>query len=265
MRGMWGAVLLLLAGVCQAQSAPTAELRLPVSGEIGIDPQGKVFDFTIASILTPEVKGVVERAVKQWSFEPVTKDGAAVHAKARMYLTLVATPVGEGYQLRIERLRFAADRPSTLMFPPTYPQEAARRGIGADVLVALRVGADGKVRDAVAVQTSMPDAEGGGKKLDKLRRMFEQSAVATARKWEFRPSDASQEDVTLIVPIAYLKPGSMLSAMDGWRDHAAGRQNPIPWLPESEQSFDATGLKQGETLAVGDALKLRTSVVGTAL
>lgn len=264
MRGMLGVVLLLVAALCHAQAA---ELRMPVEGEIGVDPQGKVFDLNIESILTPEVKRVVDSAVRRWTFEPVMKDGVGVHAKARMFMTLVAAPVDGGYQLRIERVHFAGERPSVTMSPPRYPRDAARAGIGADQLVAIRVGADGKVREAVVVQTSLPAVRGNEKVLGPWRRMFEQATLAAARQWTFRASDAERtDDVTLIVPVGYCPPGpSGCIIDDGWRPRSAGPLQPIPWLAQGEQQFDATGLRQGEAMALGNTLMLKTQVVGTTL
>lgn len=263
MRGMLGVVLLLVAGLCHAQS----DLRMPVKGEIGVDPQGKVFDLDIQSILTPEVKRVVEQSVRKWTFEPVMKNGVAVHAKSRIYMTLVATPVEGGYQLRIERVHFAGDRPSETKSVPRYPPDAARAGIGADVLVAMRVGSDGKVREASVVQTSLPAMRGNEKELAKWRRLFEQATLAAARQWTFRASEdaANADDVTLIMPVAYCPPGVRTCGDDGWRFQSAGPRQPIPWLAPSEQQFDATGLRQGEAMALNNTLTLKTPVAGTAL
>ncbi|MDI9238326.1 hypothetical protein QLQ15_05295 [Lysobacter sp. LF1] len=263
MRGMLGVVLLLVTGLCHAQG----DLRMPVEGEIGVDPQGKVFDLNIESILTPEVKRVVDQAVRKWTFEPVMRNGVAVHAKAQMFLTLVAAPVEGGYQLRIERVHFAGDRPSETVLPPRYPRDAARAGIGADQLVAIRVDAGGKVREASVVQTSLPAMRGSEKELGKWRRLFEQATLAAARQWTFRASEdaANADDVTLIVPVGFCPPGAGNCMDDGWRYQSAGQQQPIPWLSQSEQQFDATGLRQGEAMALDNTLTLKTPVVGKSL
>lgn len=65
-------LLLALPGLLFAQDK---ELRLDVAGEIGIDPQGAVYDYNIGTILTPELKALVGKAVQQWKFEPVMCDG----------------------------------------------------------------------------------------------------------------------------------------------------------------------------------------------
>lgn len=268
MRRMLGAVLLSIAGLCQAQTAPTNELRLPVSGEIGIDPQGRVFGLTFSTILTPEVKALVERSVRQWTFEPVVRKGAPVHAKALMHMTLLATAVDGGYRLKIERVHFSPDREAVGgMRPPRYPQHAAEAGIGAEVLVALRIGADGKVRDAIAVQSSLPGVRGNEKVLGKWRRVFEQVSLAAAKAWLFHPAEdpEAEPDTTLLVPIDFVAPGADRYAEGGWRPRAAGPQRAIPWLSPAEQVFDASGLRQGETMALNNTVKLATPVVGTTL
>lgn len=264
MRGMLGVVLLLVAGLCHAQSK---ELRMPVAGEIGVDPQGKVFDLNIQSILTPEVKRVVEQSVRMWTFEPVMKNGVGVHAKARMFMTLVAVPAEGGYQLRIERVHFAGERREMNMVPPRYPRYAAVNGVGADVLVAVRVDRDGNVRDAVAVQTALPGISGNEKGLARWRRLFEEATVEAAKRWNFQADEdrTAADDTTLIVPVTYCPPGARTCGADGWRFQSAGPRQPIPWLAQSEQQFDATGLRQGEAMALNNTLTLRTKVVDTAL
>lgn len=268
MRRMLGAVLLLIAGMCQAQPEPRGELRLPVSGEIGIDPQGKVFDLSFSTILAPEVKAVVERSVRQWTFEPVVRKGAPVHAKALMHMTLLATAVDGGYQLKIERVHFSPDRQAVgRMMPPRYPHDAAQKGVGAEVLVALRIGNDGKVRDAIAVQSSLPGVKGNEKVLEKWRRLFEQASIVAAKGWLFGPGEdpGMEQDTTLIVPIDFVPTGTDMYAEGGWRTQAAGPQRPIPWLSPAEQVFDASGLRQGETMALNNTVKLAMPVIGTTL
>lgn len=264
MKGIWGIALWLLAAVAHAQ---TAELRMPVNGEIGIDPAGAVFDYRIDSELTPQVKALVERSVRQWKFEPVLRGGVATHAKARMHLTLIAHPVSTGYQLQVEQVRFSGYRASIKMTPPRYPVEAARGGVGGSVLVAVRVNAEGRVVDASAVQTSWPYSkvnEAGRRYWGKL---LEKASLEAARRWTFEPVDPALHetgDATLVVPVNFWV-GEATPPDAGWRRESAGPSMPIPWLAPEQQDFDASGLKQGEVLALDYSVKLKTSVVGTAL
>lgn len=263
MKGIWGIALWLLAIVAQAQ---TAELRMPVEGEIGIDPAGAVFDYRIDSELTPQVKALVERSVRQWKFEPVLRDGVAVPAKARIHLTLIAHPVAGGFQLKVEEARFSGYRKTASMNPPRYPVEAARAGVSGDVLVAVRVDARGKVMDAAAVQNSWPYKRISESAMRYWGKVLEKASVDAARKWTFEPADSTQAesaDTTLLVPVSFRVDAPL--ATEGWRQESAGPARPIPWLDSTQQTFDATGLKEGEVLALDYSVKLKTPVVGTAL
>lgn len=264
MKGTMGIALWLLAIVANAQ---TAELRMPVDGEIGIDPAGAVFDYRIDSGLTAPVKALVEQSVRQWKFEPILRDGVAVHAKARMRLTLIAHQVPAGFQLQVEEVRFSAYRDSVKMLPPRYPAEAARNSVSGDVLVAVRVNAEGRVVEAAAVQTSWPDDKFGEDSRRYWAKVLEKASVEAARRWVFEPADPALHetgDATLVVPVSFWT-GDAAPPSAGWRQESAGPSRPIPWLEPAQQVFDASGLKQGEALALGYPVKLKTPVVGTAL
>lgn len=265
MRRMLGWGLLLVMGWSQAQ---TTELRMPVKGEIGIDPQGNVFDYTISTLLTPEVKQVVDRSVRQWKFEPVIRDGKPGYAKSRMDLTLIAHKVDAGYQLQVEHVRFTGSRESVSMVPPRYPSEAIRQRISADVLLAIRIDRDGKVQDAMAVQSALPNTKGSERVLNRWRKLFEDASVEVAKRWRFKPADSSLEEeneTTVIVPVDFRMEDMAGYPPAGWRYESAGPARPIPWLEPGQQTFDATGLKDGEVLALDFSIKLKTNVVGIML
>nr|WP_295379477.1 TonB family protein [Pseudoxanthomonas sp.] len=264
MNRAWGLALCLLAMNALAQDAG---LRLPVNGEIGVDPTGAVFDYRIDTELTPAVKALVERSVRQWKFEPVMRDGRATHAKARLHLTLIARQVDEGFRLQVEHVRFSGYRDAISMKPPRYPKQAAINGVGGDVLVAIRVDASGKVTDAVAVQTSWPYKKVAAKAAEKWGPMLETASVEAARNWTFEPADAAphaEGDTTLIVPISY-RMNVDRPPREGWHYESAGPARTIPWLDPSRQAFDASGLKEGEVLALDYSMKLKTPVIGSSL
>lgn len=259
----WLFLLLIVPGLLAAQDRQ--ELRLDVAGEIGIDRQGAVYDYNISSILTQELKAVVDKAVRQWTFEPVLRDGKPVYAKSGMRMTLAALPVANGYQLRIENLRFLGQRRTKKMDPPRYPSDAMRAGVSAMVLVALRIAPDGEVLDAAPAQTRLLGPK-GEKNDQRMAGSFEKVSIDAAKRWRFQPADAAAGDAegetTLIVPIEYTLQGMAFG--EGWREGGSPAK-PIPWLPSDKQHYDAAGLKQGESLAVGGSFKLKENVVGKTL
>lgn len=256
-------LLLALPGLVLAQGK---NLTLDVKGEVAIDPQGVVYDYRIDTMLTPEVKQLVDRSVRKWTFEPVVRNGMPVHAKSNMYLILAAAHVEQGYQLRVEKVRFGGSRKPKTMMPPRYPREAQLASLSATVLVALRIDEKGNVMDAAAAQSSLDGVRGNDKVIEKWRKRFDTVAVEAARQWKFEPADmASGEagDTTQLVPISFRIGENPIS--DGWRYAEAGSARPIPWLPSDKQQYDASGLKSGESIALDNTFRLKTDIVGKAL
>jgi hypothetical protein len=240
-----------------------------VMGEVAIDHAGAVYDYKIDTILTPEVKQLVERVVRQWTFEPVVRDGKPAYARSNMHLTLLATPVDTGYQLQVEDVRFLGSRSMKLPVAPRYPREAVRAGINAIVLVAAHIDADGNVLDAAAARSALIGVRANAKVAEKWRKRFEASCVEAMKQWTFAAADIAAGDppeTTVIIPMLFQS-----NAEDGpidrvWRaGDLAGPPHPIPWLPAGQQTFDAEGLREGQMLALDNPLRLKTAVVGSTL
>lgn len=266
MRKVLGMLLLLLVlGVFQARAD---DLRMNVSGEIGIDSQGKVFDYVIKTLVTPEVKQLIDRSVRSWQFEPVVHDGKPGYAKTNMVLTLLAKKVDAGYQLQVERVRFTGSRSAVSMMPPQYPAESVYAHVMGTVLVAVRIDAEGKVSDAMAVQTSLPYRNLSQKKIETLGRPLEKASIAAAKKWRFEAANLERGDTpetTLIIPVDFSLADAPSQVRDGWHVEPNSVVRPIPWLAADKQQFNADGLKQGESLALNSPVKLKTEVIGSWL
>lgn len=261
-------LVLLSAFLIAPLHAQDKPLRLGVFGDITIDEQGNVIDHQLETQVSEAVRGVVDRAVRKWKFEPVLRDGVPVRARTGMDLELVAEPVAQGLQLRIDQIDFGARRSARKMLPPRYPDAASRVGIEADILLAVRIDAAGKVTDLFAVQTVLRD---GGKVLldNRWQRAFESTTLAAAKAWRFEPATPDMgetADETVIVPVGFMLEGASPLAMSGWHPDEASARKLIPWLPASEQDYDPTGLKDGEAMALGASpVKLKSPVVGTTL
>ena len=261
---LWVALALFSASAV-AEDKP---LRMEVMGEIAIDHAGAVYDYKINTLLTPEVKQLVERVVRQWKFEPVVRDGKPVYARSNMHLTLLATPVEAGYRLQVEDVRFLGNRSMKTAVPPRYPREATRSSIGAIVLVAARVDADGKALDAAAARSALVGVRGSDRVAEKGRQRFEASCVEAMKQWTFQPADLAAggpPETTIIVPIVFQTADA--GPIDRvWRaNDLVGPPHPIPWLPPAQQAFDAEGLREGQMLALDSPVKLRTNIEGTTL
>ena len=197
-------------------------LTLRVDGELAIDPQGHVQDYTIRTKLDPQIEKLVAKAVPSWRFVPITANGKAVAAKSPMRITLAATEVKGGYEVRVDNVVF---RPNTKqdyeaaqatlrselerqgaaaagggavakprqfvsitagkLTPPGYPVGLQKAGVEGVVLLNLRLKPDGKVADVFASQSSLLNVKGRPELLERARSMLEKNAATAAAKWTF--------------------------------------------------------------------------------
>ncbi len=255
-------LLLLVAWPAMAEEA----LRLDVKGEISVDRNGSVRGYEIKTALTPEITSLLDRSVRQWKFEPMLRDGAPAYVRNDMYVSLVAAKVSEGYRLRIERVRFGGTRKARRMDPPRYPMEALRKGLSATVLVALRISPKGDVLEAAVAQSALTGVKASQRAADNWLGEFDRMALAAAKRWKYEAADPAAGDMpetTQLVPVEFTVDSPV--APEGWQYASAGIAHPIPWLPPQSQAYDATGLKQGESLALDSSLKLAQDVIGKTL
>lgn len=265
-----GILLLMLALLLPATLlAENKPLKLDVGGDIVIDPQGAVHDYKINTPLTPEVKKIVDAAVRKWRFEPVVRGGKPVTAKTGMFLSLLATPVEQGYALKIDRINFGGMRMvESWGSPPQYPREAQRAGVDAEVVVAVRINQNGDVLDVVALRSRLLNRKAGKKDDASMRKRFEQATVKAFRTSKYRPADiegGEAAESTIVVPTTFCT-GDHCTGWGEWQvadDTDSNR--PVPWLPEDRQTFDLAGLGKGQSIVLDSPVRLKQSMDGKAL
>lgn len=244
------AALLSLAAPVRA-----GDVLIDVKGEIGIDPQGNVYAVDVKTVVHPQVAEMVRKSAMQWKFSPIIRNGKAVYAKTNMSLTLAAKKVDAGYQLQVENARFLGPRRQAVsMEPPRYPLDAVRAGIGGNVLIAVRVDAEGKVIDAAMVQYSLPYRNLGDKAAERWGKVFGGASIEAVKRFRYmpaNPAEGEEPEATIIVPMDFRLGDTPPQPVAGWHDEGASKRMPIPWLQAQQQSFDATGLRQGESLSLG--------------
>ena len=86
-------------------------------------------------------------------------------------------PCGEG-EVRVEEGCLRKPEPVEKA-SPVYPKEAHKKGVEATVIVSARVGIDGSVESAKAVDSGATD--------ESFVPAFEEAAVAAVRKWRYKP------------------------------------------------------------------------------
>ena len=254
-----------------------AEMSMLVKGGIDMRPDGSVERYSIdhSEKLSPAVTQMIGAQVSQWRFEPVLVDGKPVNAHTNMSLRIVAKPVDEqNFSVRIESASFsggregADERMEVLKRTSLTPMVSAMVSTGtaaADMYLALKIGPDGKVLDAVVGQVNLT-AYGNEAQMSKARKTLGNAALSVVRKWTFSvPTTgelAGQPYWTGILPVSFeMGAGSSPPEdMEGrWRVYFPGPCTPVPWrvleqegsgnrcqvdaAPEGQITLDSSGPK----------------------
>lgn len=258
------------------------ESSLLVKGQIDIEPDGSVSGVAIdrEDQLPESVRGFVRESAGRWKFEPVLVDGKAVRARAPMSARLVAKKIeGDSYQVGIRSVNFEshdAGDPSRVesieLNPPRYPVEAFRSGIQGDVYIAVKVGRDGRVMEAVAEQVNLM-VFGTEPQMRKSRQILAKGALEEARKWRFRgPTAGARVDDpywTVRVPVHYRVydgPVPAAPAYGRWEAYIPGPREPLPWADVADQAgFSPDALVEGGvyTAGIDHVPKLLTPLQGS--
>lgn len=263
-------VLSLLASPAWAQK-PKPEFAMSAGGELVIAPDGTVRTWKMDSNrLGEEVQALLQRNVEQWRFEPILMDGKAVTARTRMTVELEALPQGEGYLLKVARVWFGSLQSRGTVKPPSYPNSAVRAGLGARVLLAVKLDAEGNVVAMHPYQTSL-SKWGSEKQAQRWRRRFEQASMNAVKDWKYVPGETIggvTVGSSVIVPIVFqiANPGEGRRTANVWRGYAPGPISPAPWSDQSSvAALDTGDLADGQAAALDSPFRLRSDVLGKTL
>jgi hypothetical protein len=241
-----------LLAIASMQAAPAVAvtpvagesvLTMRVDGELTIGTEGQVVAYNIRSKLDPALQALLDKTIPRWHLAPVRQGGKSVNAKTPMRITLAATQIPQGYEVRLDNVVFtpiskedheaeaAANRAireggeaitvgdappaqpvlldsKRMLSPPRYPTGLMRAGVSGAVLLHLRLNPDGTVADVVASQSSLFDIKGSSSILDKARGLLEKESIRVARSWTWQVHAAHPElltanDLTVRVPIEF--------------------------------------------------------------
>jgi hypothetical protein len=259
---LWiGMLLAMWAGVAFA-AGPAAlrkqiESSLLVKGTIDINADGSVAGHALEreAELPSGIVGMISKTVPQWRFEPIELSEGKTRARATMSLRIVARKADDGnFIVRIRGAQFSQERESLAavgrLSPPRYPENAAYAGVGGSVYLALKVGRDGRVEDAVAEQVNL-HVIARERDMPRWREMLAESALHSAREWRFMPPTTG-EDVdaphwTVRVPVDFYAPDRKIPEAHQWQAYIPGPRQSIPW----RQDNDRTGIS-ADALAGGN-------------
>lgn len=231
-----------------------AEGSMVLTGQIDIGTEGQVEAFALDNRdkVATELAEFVERQVQGWRFEPIIRDGQAVRARTYASIRMVAKADTDGRDLvRIQAANFdrfdpaATDSVTKLtMDRPKFPLRAAEMGGRGEVLMLLQIGRDGTVMDAVAEQVNLR-VLGDERQMKRLRDLFADESVRTARQWTFRPPTTGRSvDApywSVRVPIRFDEP-STRAAYGQWDVYIPGPRTQAPWRARQVDGRDVAGL-----------------------
>ncbi|WP_241093606.1 energy transducer TonB [Xanthomonas sp.] len=245
------------------------ESSLLLQGKVDIEADGSVSRVVLdkEDRLPSGVVDFVRSSALQWTFEPATRDGKPVAARAPMSVRVVAKrQEGDSYQIAIRNVSFDTydERdPAAVgmlqMRPPAYPEAAFRAGAGGMVYLVVKVGRDGKPEQAFAEQVNL-QVVASENDMRRLRDIFAKSALAAARKWTFRPptqGEAAAEPYWIVrVPVSYTLQGNPNEGNPDdygrWVSYVPGPRQPAPWpIPQDRAQFSPDALPGGGVYMAG--------------
>lgn len=256
----------------QMRTAPVIELA--ARGEIAIAPDGHVSDYKLTTHLAPNVVQALDKAVRNWRFEPVVVDGKAVAAKTTMSIQLHGEPKPEDkdtYSLSVSSVHFGV-LTQAKQVAPEYPSDAIAARLGARVVLYLVIDANGKVVQALPGQTSLDKRARSEHEAELWRRRFERASIAAALQWKYDPSEyidgKPMANRHAIAPIEFGLKRMGDPDPEGWKAYVPGPVHPAPWATTATSGDDEQRLAQisnGETASANSNFRLKDDVIGKAL
>ncbi len=264
-------------------------LLLRVDGELSIDPQGVPVDYRIKTQLPQKLHDSLVQHVRTWRFEPVLIGGKPVLARTQMRVTLAAQGTGDDYRVAVDNVTFPqtqgvtpdangnAEPPTSISYgrilPIHYPHDALQYGLEADVLLNLKLSAQGRVEQAFVEQTALLDVRGRPDALKDAARMFERAALFDITWWRFNVAlhvlDPKPENLTVRVPVHFSLPRIADTRPNpaSWQQEVRTPKLRAPWLPPdpNQQSVGVADLAAGELAPAGSRFRLTAPVAGSLL
>jgi hypothetical protein len=223
---------------------------MTLEADIEVDAAGGLTKLELTTPAPANIRANMGGLVQGWRFAPVRgDDGKPMAASAHMTLVLVARPVGDSFEVRVDSVRFrdrgavlTHDTPTARIHAdglrrPHYP-DSVREPMSAVVLLAVLLDVEGGVDRVEVVQSAVFEPQQAPESVASALKRFEDNAMRAARTWQLRvePTGAAaptREDLTVLVPVRYYTGKHELTQEKGaWRRVARTPRRSIPWKPE---------------------------------
>jgi TonB family protein len=272
-----GWLLAVTAGAAGAQDVrKTAEAGMVVTGTVEVNPDGTLHGYVLdrPEKLPPVVVEAVGRDVPRWKFTLSGPTAAAV--KTTMSLRVVAKPAGDGnFRVGIAGASFGpldsdgagvTGKDRTAM--PHYPPQAIKARVSGTAYLALRVGRDGTVQEAIAEQVNL-DQFAAEAAMDRYRKDLADASLEAARKWTFNPPaqgpDANNPYWVVRVPVSFSlhRMGDPIAPPYGrWDVYLPGPRQTAPWIGKALANQSPDAMPDGVLRSGNTGLQLATPLDG---
>lgn len=257
--------VLLAASPVFAADPEVQRYTARAEGSLTIGADGRVLDVDLSSnaYLGKEVMAGYEERIRGWRFEPIVENGQPVNAKGLMQLSLVAErdKGGESAAFGIRRVWFmdppgtapaAADAPR--LAQPLYPSSAGKAGIGAELMLVLKLDVQGRVQSAATEKIDLLGAAPRQSNLNSMAVQFRRSAERAAAGWLI----PGQSEAGLVrVPVRY----TMGQRSSGWAQTTAQKVELPEWAVLELSKAQAKDLSTAG-MATAEQFKLLTPLDG---
>jgi len=237
------AVVSTVGATSPNEARKQVELSMVVKGSIDIGVNGNVEGYKVeqSEKLPPLVLDLIGKQVPLWKFEPVQVDGKPVHARTLMSLRIVAKQKDADHaEIDIQSADFHGGqddeahgmgiRNRTSLVP--LMETMMNSGATGDVYLALKIGPDGKVMDAIVEQVNLT-ATGTDAEMAQARKLLGDSTVKVVRKWTFRVPTSGEEAGKPywigVLPVSFEFVGDHKTKYGQWKAYLPGPCTPVPW------------------------------------
>lgn len=239
--------LLLAASPAFAASPDVQVYTARAEGSLTIGADGRVLDVELTSddYLGKGVLDGYEERIRAWRFEPVVEGGQPVNAKGRMHLYLVAAREkgNPTATFGVRSVRFL-DPPGTLLYaqgstlaPPAYPSNALRAGAGAEVMLLVKLDAQGRVQRVAAEQLALLGVATRQSHQAYLAAQFRRAAEKAVAQWTISGHPDGQ---LLRVPVRF-----SIGRQEGWIPTAVQPVELPEWAVLERATEQAAQLSDG--------------------
>jgi hypothetical protein len=213
---------------------------LPVEADITV-ADGRLAHLELTSDAPADIRAGMGQIVSGWVFAPTPAP-----VEASMRLVLRADRDGENYRVGVDNVTFHARKQAAVeirnqavtitpvaLTSPRYPKGVESSGTSATVMLALRLGRDGAIEQVQVIQGALYEPVDNATRTRRALHLFEQAALANARKWKFAVEvhgEPDADDLTVVVPVRFAQSANENGLELGqWRRLARSARRAIAW------------------------------------